>query len=779
MESLGFGRGDMKHGFLSVLLIAVTALAVTARAQEYQSSQNSQEPGVAHLSLVHGDVSMQRGDSGDWVATTLNTPIVRGDTVATGDNSRAEIQLDYATTLRLAAQSQAKIADLSRSHIQIQVSQGYANVSMFKGSEAEVELDTPNVSIRPLKNGRYRVEVNSDSETNLIVREGEAEVSTPQGSTTVRQGEVITIRGTDDPEYKVAEASSADNWDDWNRDRDNTIHSSESVRRTNPYYAGAHDLDAYGHWVDVPGYGSVWAPYDQPVTWAPYRCGRWVWEPYYGWTWVSCEPWGWAPYHYGRWFFYESSWYWWPGPVTPIYRPVWSPAFVFFLGFGHHVNFGFGFSSIGWIPCGPFETFHPWWGAGFNRISVVNITNVTVINRGFAGRGFSNVNLAFSNARVRSGITTVGAENFGRGSARFERGVDIATLRNARLATGNLGVVPTRESLAVSNRGFTSAPSGIRAGNSTRFFNQTRTPATPTFQEHVNRMQQVIRANGGGAQTTVGVGANTSAGGRFSRMDSGTVGRTGVTDRTGTNGIATTRNSGDNRSEWHGFSRGQDSSPRSGSDRPTTDTGRYGSHRFGDQGSVNRNNSDRPFTRSSGGPQGGVSEDRGGRGRFSSDRPSETRVDRGGINQDRGGWRGMSSGGSSSSPQNRTETRVDRGNWVGFPSGGASQNRSETRVDRGGSYGGNNGGWQHGGSQSSYSKPPLDLSKRIVVPRGEGGGYGGRGNSGYSGGSRNSSYSGGGRSGGSYSGNHSSGGGGGSHNSGSGGGGHGPGGRGR
>src|SRR5262249_21843600 len=170
----------------------------------------------------------------------------------------------------------------------------------------------------------------------------------------------------------------------------------------------------------------------QAVTWAPYQSGRWVWEPYYGWTWVSYEPWGWAPYHYGRWFFYESSWYWWPGPITPVYRPVWSPASVFFLGFGHHVYFGFGYSSIGWIPSRSFESFQPWCGAGFNRISVVNVTiisNVTVINLGgFRGSEVSNVNVAFTNPRVRAGITSVSAENVGRGTGRFERGLDVATL---------------------------------------------------------------------------------------------------------------------------------------------------------------------------------------------------------------------------------------------------------------------------------------------------------------------------------------------------------------
>src|SRR5437867_9575493 len=66
------------------------------------------EPGAARLSLIHGDVSTMRGDSGDWVATTLNAPIVQGDKISTGAHARAEIELDHANVLRLDQQSEAK-----------------------------------------------------------------------------------------------------------------------------------------------------------------------------------------------------------------------------------------------------------------------------------------------------------------------------------------------------------------------------------------------------------------------------------------------------------------------------------------------------------------------------------------------------------------------------------------------------------------------------------------------------------------------------------------------
>ena len=154
-------------------LIAFASTSALADDDDYGHSSGPQ-PDVARISLIHGDVSMQRGDSGDWTAATLNTPLVRGDVVATGDKSRTEVQLDFANVLRLSSQSQAKIADLTRTRIQIQLSQGYAYYSVFKGNEADVEIDTPNVSVRPLKKGRYRIQVNSDNETEVVVRDGEA-----------------------------------------------------------------------------------------------------------------------------------------------------------------------------------------------------------------------------------------------------------------------------------------------------------------------------------------------------------------------------------------------------------------------------------------------------------------------------------------------------------------------------------------------------------------------------------------------------------------------------
>src|ERR1035438_2108408 len=127
------------------------------------SAQVDISPGVARISLIQGDVATQRGDTGDWAAAALNQPLVGGDRISTGDNSKAELQLDHANILRLGNNSQAKIATVERvqnqrAQIQVQIWQGLAYYSVFKDSEAEVEIDTPNAAIRPTaKDSVYRI----------------------------------------------------------------------------------------------------------------------------------------------------------------------------------------------------------------------------------------------------------------------------------------------------------------------------------------------------------------------------------------------------------------------------------------------------------------------------------------------------------------------------------------------------------------------------------------------------------------------------------------------
>jgi FecR protein len=453
--------------------------------------------GVARVSLIHGDVSTQRGDSKDWSAAALNAPLVAGDRVSTGDKARTEIQLDYANMLRLAEHSQANLTQLTHSQIQIQLGHGMANYTVLRNSDADAEIDTPNVAIRTEKReSSFRILVTADDHTEVLVRKGEIEVTTPQGGTRVGQNQFITIQGSGaDAQYKIGEAPARDDFDQWNSDRDNMIRNSVARKHTNDYYVGTEDLDSHGAWSEVPDYGQVWRP-NEPAGWAPYRDGRWVYEPYWGWTWVSSDSWGWAPYHYGRWMYVNGGWGWWPGPAYgyPFYRPIWAPAYVSFFGFGGGFGFGVGgWGGIGWLPLGPCDFFHPWWGRwGGGRFGSVGFRDY---NRGgFAplhgGNRFSNVNLARNDRNFRGG-TTVSGRDFGTGHMRATA-MSHAQFQNASFSTGRLPVTPSRESFSASGRAAAASTTRNVSQNQHFFSNRGATAggsnARSTFARETGRV---------------------------------------------------------------------------------------------------------------------------------------------------------------------------------------------------------------------------------------------------------------------------------------------------
>jgi FecR protein len=461
------------------------------------------DQGVGRISMTHGEVSTQRGDSGTWSAAVLNQPVVNGDKVSTGPGGRAEVQLDYSNILRLGPNAQATIANFTHKYVQIQLGQGLANYSIFGEGETEPEIDTPNVAVHPAhKDGVFRIEVRPDGDSIIIVRKGEAEISTPQGIAEIKLGDMATVRGSGaDAKYKITAAPERDDWDRWNSDRDRMIHEAAAWRHTNKYYVGSEDLDANGTWEDAPDYGQVWVP-NEPDGWVPYRDGNWVWEPYYGWTWVGYEPWGWAPYHYGRWMWYGNSWAWWPGPVwgPGFYRPFWAPAYVSFFGFGGGWGLGFGFGwggwgGFGWLPIGPGDRFFPWWGGYGGRFGVVGFNRFGTLNRFggiaplHAGTQFSNV-AHINDAHVGGALSTVGAGRFGAGRTTAVA-ASRAQLSGARMMTGNLPVVPTHASLSASGRA--AAASTIHNSTSQHFFGTQSASHPESFQQQTAHLQQSMQ----------------------------------------------------------------------------------------------------------------------------------------------------------------------------------------------------------------------------------------------------------------------------------------------
>ena len=237
--------GNFRFLALTGAVLSLAGSLTPARAQDPDDLKR----GVARISLINGDVSVRRGDSGEWVAGVINAPLLTDDRVATGPNSRAEIQFDANNVFRLGANAELRLTQLEYGRYQMELAHGVMTYRMLRTSDGNIEIDTPSLSVRPSRQGSFRISVNDAGETEVTARNGDVEVFTPHGSQWVRNGQTLMARGAaGDAEFQVVAAGGLDDWDRWSDSRDRMITQSVSARYVGPGVYGAEDLDAAGTW---------------------------------------------------------------------------------------------------------------------------------------------------------------------------------------------------------------------------------------------------------------------------------------------------------------------------------------------------------------------------------------------------------------------------------------------------------------------------------------------------------------------------------------------------
>ncbi len=520
----------MKRAFLAGLLATLAAALLwsqqvppvtppTFPPQPPNQPADSDDPaeaaqhGVARLSLMRGNVSVRQGESGELSAGVMNAPLLKEDAVLTGDQSYAEVQFDAVNMVRIAQNSEVRFGEVQYHNYALQVAAGTATYRMLRDGDFLVELSLPQVSVRPLHAGTYRVSVLPDGTTEIRVLSGDAEVYSAHGSEKLAAAQMMLVRGTEnDPEYQILSSPMPDEWDRWNDRRDAELNRSVSQRYVSPDIYGTEELDANGNWQYDPAYGNVWVP-NVDADWAPYREGRWDYEPYYGWTWISYDPFGWAPYHYGRWYHGGRGWCWYPGAIGARY--YWHPGLVAFFGwggggFGSGVSlFGsFGYSHVGWVPLAPHEAFHPWYGSGRSGYIA---SNVNIIN-------------TYRNARIESGVTSMRSGDFGRipvSRTNFVR-ASSGDLARGGAIRGQMPFSPSRESYRFSDA--TVNRQGLPRTNPAQTFvsrgNLARQGGSVT---NLNQNQGWRRMEGSSSGPGFARGPQPGAGNRgWQRLDTGT-----------------------------------------------------------------------------------------------------------------------------------------------------------------------------------------------------------------------------------------------------------------
>ena len=455
-------------------VVALIAAVVVGYWMKHEQTTSAEElPNAARIQRVDGEVafndSLPNSNATDanveWIAATPNQPFSVGDRIYTRNNSHASLAFSGRNFARLSPNTSLDVVSLEDRRTQLALRDGSAMFEVgYLASNELFEVATPQGAINFDQPGLYNVGFDNNGGVLVSVLSGLAQVVGLAGSGQINKGEMLTLVGQTAAAVALSRLNgqdAANQVDDYYRyqypNSYDGRYNNYDAYLSDPYYydpyrrnasyqyasstiPGINDLDYYGDWQNVVGYGNAWRP-RVDSGWVPYQQGQWTNAYPYGPTWVSSEPWGYAPYHYGRWANVSNQWYWIPDGVNTT--PAYAPALVGFV----NLNDG---NQIGWVPLGPGDTYAPrYYDANWQPryLTRANIMPGQLMNFGIPGA-----------------VTVVPVDAWGRAiDPRNIRRIDSRTLVSLRPTLDPLTLTPLRNAVIHSawGRGKIDLPPGI------------------------------------------------------------------------------------------------------------------------------------------------------------------------------------------------------------------------------------------------------------------------------------------------------------------------------
>lgn len=371
------------HMTIIAVVVALVAGLGAAYWMRHEPTASAEElPYAARIQRVDGEVAFSDNlantdgnadGNAEWTAATANQPFSEGDRIYTRDNARTSLAFSGRNFARLEPNTSLDVVSLEDRHTQLALRDGSAIFDVGYLAPNELfEVATPYGAVDFDQPGLYNVGFDNDGGVLVSVLSGLAQVAGLGGTGEINKGEVMRLVGETAAEVALSRLNGQDagslvddyyryqypntydgrynNYDAYLADPNyyDPYNRNASYQYVSATIPGVNDLDNYGDWQNVDGYGNAWRPRVES-TWVPYQEGYWTNDYPYGMTWVSNEPWGYAPYHYGRWANRDNQWYWIPDGVNTT--PSYAPALVAFVPVDDN--------QIGWVPLGPGDAYAP------------------------------------------------------------------------------------------------------------------------------------------------------------------------------------------------------------------------------------------------------------------------------------------------------------------------------------------------------------------------------------------------------------------------------------
>lgn len=298
----------------------------------FMSAWGENSARIVRLSLVDGNVQLDRADGEGLQHAIVNTPLVQGAEIRTGDDGYAEVEFERGSTVRLAPNSVLQIDQLGRSDhgdetTALQVKGGTVYFDLQKKEADTFHIAAAQQQITIPKEAHFRVEASGQT-GEIAVFKGNVDVAGEGKTSKLKKDQTLRFDLNQGSPYQLAEGISTVASDGWDEQRDQ-YRDQYSFRNSNyngyssSYVYGLSDLSYWGNYNFIPGWGWMWRPFDASFGWDPFSSGAWMYYPGWGWTWVSAYPWGWTPYYYGNWVMVPNyGWYWQPGRSWSNWHPI-------------------------------------------------------------------------------------------------------------------------------------------------------------------------------------------------------------------------------------------------------------------------------------------------------------------------------------------------------------------------------------------------------------------------------------------------------------------------